>query len=188
MTTKRTREYLTQAEMDRLLAASKDPANTRNPARDYLIMLLMFRHGLRVSELCQLKVTDVDLDTKEMHVNRLKGSEGGPHPLFNGEAAAIKAWLVDRSKLGADCDTLLVSERRKPIARTAIFEMVKKFAKAAGLEHLTVHPHMLRHSTGYNLVNKGVGVRDIQAYLGHRAISSTVRYTKLDIKRLAKLF
>ena len=66
---KRTREYLTQAEMDRLLAASKE--HSRNPARDYAILLLMFRHGLRVSELCAMKLSDVNVDTKELHVTRL---------------------------------------------------------------------------------------------------------------------
>jgi site-specific recombinase XerD len=65
--------------------------------------------------------------------------------------------------------------------------MVKKLAKAAGLEHLTLHPHMLRQSTGYNLVNKGSAFGTSRR-LGHRAISSTVRYTKLDSKRFAKLF
>jgi type 1 fimbriae regulatory protein FimB len=61
-------------------------------------------------------------------------------------------------------------------------------AKAAGLEYLAIHPHMMRHTTGYSLVNKGTDIRIIQAYLGHKAISSTVRYTKLDSRRFAKLF
>jgi type 1 fimbriae regulatory protein FimB len=66
--------------------------------------------------------------------------------------------------------------------------MVGQIAQAAGLEHLGVHPHSLRHSTGYSLVNKGTDIRIIQGYLGHRAISSTVRYTTLDSRRFAKLF
>ena len=66
--------------------------------------------------------------------------------------------------------------------------MIGQTAKAAGLEHLEIHPHMLRHSCGYASVNKGTDIRIIQGYLGHRSISSTVRYTKLDSKRFAKLF
>jgi type 1 fimbriae regulatory protein FimB len=185
---KRTREYLTQAEMDRLLAAGKE--HSRNAARDYAILLLMFRHGLRVSELCAMKLSDINVDTKELHVTRLKGSDSGPHELYNGESQAVKAWLIKRAKMEppADCDTLFISERRKPLSRCTIWVMIGQVAKAAALEHLSVHPHMLRHSTGFNLVNKGTDTRTIQGYLGHRSISSTVRYTKLDSKRFANLF
>jgi site-specific recombinase XerD len=188
MTSKRSREYLTSTELDRLLAASKDPANSRTPVRDYAILLLMFRHGLRVSELCALKLTDINVETRELHINRLKGSEGGPHELYNGESAAIKAWLIEREKWKSESDTLFISERRTPLHRSAIWAMVQKLSKAAELHHLSIHPHMLRHSTGYALVNKGTDIRIIQGFLGHRAITSTVRYTKLDSKRFAKLF
>ncbi len=153
-------------------------------------MLLMFRHGLRVSELCAMKISDINVDTKELHVTRLKGSDSGPHELYNGESQAVKFWLIERSKMEppAECDTLFISERCKPLYRSAVWAMIREIGKAAGLEHLSIHPHMLRHSTGYALVNKGTDIRIIQGYLGHRSISSTVRYTKLDSRRFAKLF
>jgi len=184
----RRREYLTADEVERLLAASK--TTSRNPERDYAILLLAYRHGLRVSELCSLKLSDVNLEAGEFHVARLKGSDSGSHPFYNGESAAIRAWLVERAKLSPpeSCDTLFISERRKPLSRITVWLMINQVARAAGLEHLDVHPHMLRHSCGYALINKGVDVRTIQGYLGHRSISSTVRYTKLDSKRFAKLF
>jgi len=184
----RRREYLTADEVERLLAASK--TTSRNPERDYAILLLAYRHGLRVSELCSLKLSDVNLEAGEFHVARLKGSDSGSHPFYNGESAAIRAWLVERAKLSPpeSCDTLFISERRKPLSRITVWLMINQVARAAGLEDLDVHPHMLRHSCGYALINKGVDVRTIQGYLGHRSISSTVRYTKLDSKRFAKLF
>ena len=184
----RRREYLTADEVERLLAGSK--TTSRNPERDYAILLLAYRHGLRVSELCSLKLSDVNLEAGEFHVARLKGSDSGSHPFYNGESAAIRAWLVERAKLSPpeSCDTLFISERRKPLSRITVWLMINQVARAAGLEHLDVHPHMLRHSCGYALINKGVDVRTIQGYLGHRSISSTVRYTKLDSKRFAKLF
>jgi type 1 fimbriae regulatory protein FimB len=187
---KRTREYLTQEELGKLLAASQDPVNSRNPARDYAILLLMFRHGLRVTELCKMKLSDINVESKELHVNRLKGGDSGPHDLYNGESPAVKAWLIERAKMNppAYCDTLFISERRKPLSRFTVWVMIGRLATAAGLEHLDIHPHMLRHSCGYALVNKGTDIRIIQGYLGHRSISSTVRYTKLDSKRFAKLF
>jgi type 1 fimbriae regulatory protein FimB len=88
----------------------------------------------------------------------------------------------------ADCDTLFISERRKPLSRITVWHMVGVIATAAGLAHLSIHSHQLRHSCGYALVNKGTDIRIIQGYLGHRAISSTVRYTTLDSRRFAKLF
>jgi len=187
---KRSREYLTQEELAKLLSASQDSANSRNPARDYCMLLLMFRHGLRVSELCAMRLFDVNVATKELHVKRLKGCDSGSHELYNGESAAVKAWLIEREKMNpsADCDTLFISERRKALSRSTVWVMIGRLAEAAGLEHLDIHPHMLRHSCGYALINKGTDVRTIQAYLGHRSISSTVRYTNLDRKRFAKLF
>jgi type 1 fimbriae regulatory protein FimB len=126
---KRTREYLTQAEMDRLLAASK--TSSRNPVRDYCALLLMFRHGLRVSELCAIKLSDINVDTKEFHVNRLKGCDSGPHELYNGESQAVKAWLVERVKMAPpeNCDTLFISERRKPLSRCTVWVMIDLVAK-----------------------------------------------------------
>jgi len=184
----RNREHLTQAEVESLLAASKQ--NSRNSVRDYAMLLLMFRHGLRVSELCAIKLSDINVETKEFHVNRLNGCDSGVHELYNGESASIKSWLIERAKLNPpeDCDTLFVSERRRPLSRCTVWLMIGQAAKAAGLEALEIHPHMLRHSCGYALINKGTDIRIIQAYLGHRSISSTVRYSNLDSKRFAKLF
>jgi type 1 fimbriae regulatory protein FimB len=185
---KRRREYLTQEEIDKLLSVSK--VSSRNPVRDYCMLLLMFRHGLRVSELCSIKLSDIDVDAKTFHVKRLKGCDSGPHEFYNGESPAVKAWLIDRSKMNppASCDTFFISERRKPLSRVTVWLMIRQTAEAAGLEHLEIHPHMLRHSTGYALVNKGIDIRIIQGFLGHRSISSTVRYTALDRTRFAKLF
>jgi integrase len=93
----RRREYLTQEEIEPVLAACK--TSSRNPVRDYCMALLMFRHGLRVSELCSIKLSDINLETKEFHVNRLKGCNGGPHELYNGETPAVRAWLAERAKI-----------------------------------------------------------------------------------------
>jgi site-specific recombinase XerD len=185
---KRTREYLTADEMDKLLNAARSAS--RNPIRDYCALLLMFRHGLRVSELCSIKLSDIDVKHKTFHVDRRKDGDSGPHELYNGESQALRAWLVERAKMEppADCNTLFISERRKPLSRITVWHMIGEIAKAAGLAHLSIHPHMLRHTTGYALVNKGTDIRIIQGYLGHKAISSTVRYTKLDSRRFAKLF
>src|SRR6266403_5613450 len=137
-------------------------------------MLLMARHGLRVSEAINLRLSDVDLQAKVMHVKRLKNGVSTTHPLYNGEVKAIKDWMVKRQEMSLDAltlgagNTLFISERRRPLERSNVCKMVNTFAKAAGLSELNVHPHMLRHSCGYDLANRGVDTRCIQGYLGHR--------------------
>jgi len=187
MINRRKREYLTQEEIDKLLTAAK--AASRNPERDYCLLLLMFRHGLRVSEACSLKLSDIDLENKLFHVRRLKGCDHSAHDLYNGESSAIRAWLTEREKMNppTELDTLFISERRKPMSRITVFHLVRTIAAAAGLEHLSIHPHSLRHSCGFALIQKA-DVRVVQDFLGHRSISSTVRYTKLNRSRFAKLF
>lgn len=187
---KRKRPYLTAEEAKKLLAAVKE--TSRNPERDYCLLLLMIRHGLRVSEACSLRLGDIELERKRFYIPRLKGCTSGEHIFYNGESTALKNWLVKRKQMNppAELDTVFISERRRPLARNTVNLLIKIAAEAAGLAHLHVHPHMLRHTCGYLLVNKkdGPNLRVIQAYLGHRSISSTVRYTELDSKRFVGLF
>jgi len=141
-----------------------------------------------VSELCSLKLSDVNLELAEIYIRRSKGSVSGAHPFYNCETAALKAWLACRAKMNvpAEVDTLFVSEQRRSMNRMSVWYLIKGLAQEAGLEN--VHPHSLRHSCGYSLVNKGTDIRLIQSYLGHASISSTVRYTCVNTKRYAKLF
>lgn len=180
------RDYLRPDELERLLAAAK---KTRNPERDYAICLVAFRHALRVSELCSLKIADVNLELGEIYIRRCKGSISGAHPLFNGETAALKTWLTVRAKMNVptEVDTLFVSEQRKPLNRVSVWYLIKGLAREAGLEG-GIHPHSLRHTAGYHLTNQGRDLRLIQNYMGHAAISSTIRYTAVDTKRYARLF
>ncbi len=182
----RARKHLKAHEIDRLLAAAKDEQVTRNPARNYAMLLLMFRHGLRVSELCGLKVSDVDFDEGTVSIRRLKHGVSGIHPLFKGETQTIKAWLALRAD--TDSNALFVSEQGKPFTRAAINLIITKIAKAANLDHLSIHPHMLRHSAGYSAVNKGADIRVIQRFLGHRNIQSTAIYTEVDHVQFNKLY
>jgi type 1 fimbriae regulatory protein FimB len=181
-------------EVAKFLAAAKNKSLSRNPERDFCLLLLMVRHGLRVSEAINLRLSDVDLQAKVMHVKRLKNGVSTTHPLYNGEVKAIKDWMVKRQEMSLDAltlgagNTLFISERRRPLERSNVCKMVNTFAKAAGLSELNVHPHMLRHSCGYDLANRGVDTRCIQGYLGHRNIQHTVRYTELSPTRFANLY
>ena len=172
----RRREYLTQDEVNKLLAASKDATLSRNPQRDHCLLFLMVRHGLRVSEACQLKLSDIDLEHRTIYVHRLKKGKPAVHPIYNGgELKSLHDWLKIRKTIVSPHDNLFLSEQRTPLNRATVWLMMQKYAKAAGLDNLAIHPHMLRHSCGFDLANRGNDTRLIQGYLGHQNIQHTVK-------------
>src|SRR5687767_2350567 len=111
------RRHLVSTEVDKLLAAVKD---TRHAVRDRCLLLLMFRHGLRVSEACGLKLSQVDIESRVLHVSRLKKGLSTTQPLRGDELRAIKAWLAVRAKMKPATDTFFISERRKTLSRKTV--------------------------------------------------------------------
>ena len=173
---KRSREYLTTAEVKGLIDAAKDVG--RHGARDALLILVMYRHALRVTELVDLKWDQVDLNRGRLHVNRLKNGDPSVHYLEGDEIRALRKLRRDY----ASAEFVFVSERQGPLSANAIHKLVARAGREAGLE-LSVHPHMLRHGKGFQLASEGVDTRAIQAYMGHKNIQHTVLYTQLNPKR-----
>lgn len=178
------RKHLTGIEVDRLLAATK---GARNEARDRCFMLLMFRHGLRVSEACGLVLSQVDTESRVLHVARLKKGLSTTHPLHADEIRAVKAWLANRGKMKPDTEAFFVSGRRGPLSRKTAWLTIRNYGERAGLP-LPAHPHMLRHACGFALADQGADTRLIQDYLGHRNIQHTVMYTATNPARFEKLW
>lgn len=168
--TYRSREHLTPDEVKALLDAAS--LRGRHPNRDHALILLMFRHGLRAGEAASLRWDAVMLPERSIAINRLKGSISGLHRLQSDEVEALQ--VVKEEYPGSYY--VFSSERGGPISTDTIAKIVEKAGKLADLP-LPVHPHMLRHACGYYLAEQGIPTRDIQEYLGHRAISNTVRYT-----------
>ena len=136
----RIREHLTEDEVLKMLAALK---RNRHGHRDWLIGLLIYRHGLRVSEACDLRWDDISLPKRTIIIRRLK------------------------------------DERGQPFGRMGIARMIERAGEAAKLP-FPVHVHMLRHSTGHALANRGMDTRRLQHFLGHASIANTVRYTAMS--------
>jgi type 1 fimbriae regulatory protein FimB len=178
------RKHLVFAEVEKLIAAVK---GSRNAARDRCLILMMFRHGLRVSEACGLRLAQVDIDSRILHVERLKKGLSTTHPLRPDELRAIKAWLAERKRLNPEGDAFFVSERRTPLSRKTAWVAICDYGKKASLA-VPAHPHMLRHACGYALADQGADTRLIQDYLGHRNIQHTVRYTATNPARFEKLW
>lgn len=180
----RERKHLTQIEVERLLAATK---GSRYEVRDRCLLLLMFRHGLRVSEACGMLLSQVDVESRVLHVSRLKNGLCTTHPLRADELRAIRAWLVERKRMRPDNDAFFVSERRGPLNRRTAWDAIRRYGEKARLP-LATHPHMLRHACGYELANQGADTRLIQDYLGHRNIQHTVQYTAANPARFERLW
>lgn len=178
------RRHLSQSEVERLLKATQ---GARHERRDRCLLLLMFRHGLRVSELCGLRLSQVDLEERVLHVARLKRGLSTTHPLRGDEIRALRRWLAVRAKMKVEGDALFLSERRTPLNRRTVWHLVRRYGELAGLS-LSAHPHMLRHACGYELANQGADTRLIQDYLGHRNIQHTVQYTAANPARFEKLW
>ena len=177
------RKHLTGLEVDKLLAATK---GTRNEARDRCLLLLMFRHGLRVSEACGLNLSQVDTESRVLHVARLKKGLSTTHPLRPDELRVIKAWMVERKKMNPQTDAFFVSERRGPLSRKTAWLAIRNYGERPA--SLPAHPHMLRHACGFALADQGADTRLIQDYLGHRNIQHTVMYTATNPARFEKLW
>jgi type 1 fimbriae regulatory protein FimB/type 1 fimbriae regulatory protein FimE len=178
---RRSREHLTTAEIEALIAAAG--CLGRNRTRDRALILVAYRHGLRVSELVALRWDQVDLDRGALHVNRKKRGDPATHPLGADELQMLRE--LRRSKPGSPF--LFVTERGGALTPATVRKLVARAGERAAMG-FPVHPHMLRHATGFYLANKGVDTRTIQAYLGHRNIMHTVRYTHLAAERFRNLW
>jgi type 1 fimbriae regulatory protein FimB len=178
------RKHLVSAEVEKLLVATK---GSRHETRDRCLLLLIFRHGLRVSEACGLVLSQVDTDSRVLHVKRLKEGLSTTHPLRGDELRAIKAWRTDRARMKPETDAFFISERRRPLSRKTAWLMIRNYGRLAGLP-IEAHPHMLRHACGFALADQGADTRLIQDYLGHRNIQHTVRYTATNPARFERLW
>ena len=172
----RVHEHLTEAQIAKLLTALK---RNRHGHRDWLIGLLIYRHGLRVSEACDLRWGDLDLPKRTIIVRRLKGSSDSTHYLEQDEVHGLKLLQRQQEADGTRCAYVFVNERGQPFGRMGIGRMVERAGEAADLP-FPIHVHMLRHSTGYALAARGMDTRRLQHFLGHASITNTVRYTAMS--------
>lgn len=170
---KRTREHLLPSEVEAMIKAALRVG--RHGHRDATLILLAYRHGLRLSELVALRWEQVDFSGGNIYINRLKHGVSSTHPLRGTELRSLRQLQRDYP----DSPYLFVSERRAAMAAATARGIIERAGQLAGIP-FPVHPHMLRHACGFYLASKGHDTRAIQAYLGHKNIQHTVRYTELS--------
>ena len=164
---RRPREHLSRAEV---LILCKSAKRNRNGSRDAAAIWIAFNHGLRISELCDLRWSDIQWPERRIMIRRLKGSQSGEHPLTEQD----KRFLGPLGVRG-----LRPSDRVFGMQPAAFRRMLYRLKLPPELAALKVHPHMLRHACGFDLVGRA----DLQAraaFLGHKRLENTVRYSKLD--------
>jgi site-specific recombinase XerD len=168
----RKREHLTEAEVEKLIKAA---AANRWGHRDATMVLVAYRHGLRVSELVDLRWDQIDFNTATLHVRRVKKGTPSTHPIRGDELRALRRQQREQDPRSS---FVFTSERGAPFTTAGFARMIERAGEAAGLS-FKAHPHMLRHACGFKLANDGHDTRSLQAYLGHRNIQHTVRYSEL---------
>jgi type 1 fimbriae regulatory protein FimB len=168
--------FLTPVETLAVLKVAK-----QRSTRDWAMILLAYRHGLRASEVCRLKLADVDQKVGSISIRRLKGSLQTVQPLYQhrgqpllDETAAIRSWLRKRPSDGSNY--LFTSQKGGRLDRTQFFRVFQTIAQIAGLPVEKRHPHVLKHSLASHLVAGNVNLALVRQALGHRSINSTMQY------------
>jgi len=168
--------YLSPEEVLAVLKAARGHC-----VRDWAMVLLAYRHGLRASEVCDLKLADADLKAGSISIRRLKGSLSQVQPLYQhrgqpllDEMKAVREWRREREADGSDY--LFTSQKGGRLDRTQFFRIYRACAEAAGLPPEKRHPHVLKHSLASHLVAGNGNLALIKQALGHRSINSTMQY------------
>jgi site-specific recombinase XerD len=174
-------KYMTPEEVDALARAASKLG--RHGHRDEWLIRFGFRHGLRVSELVNLKREQVNLDRSNIHINRLKGSLPAVHDLNGKQTRAYRRIISEYP----NSPYIFVSERGAQLSPSGVDKIMKRAAGSIGLK-IKVHPHMLRHSCGHAMADAGVDLIRIKDWLGHSDIHHTVEYSRLSPGKLKGIF
>jgi integrase len=161
----RTREYLTEPEVQRLVDAAR---KNRWGHRDATMILIAYRHGFRAAELVDLQWQQIEFALAALHIRRVKQGTLSTHPILGDELRALRRLQREQEPKSP---FVFTSERGARFATAGFARMVERAGQAAKLS-FKIHPHTLRHACGYALANKGHDTGALQAYLGHRNSTS----------------
>jgi integrase len=168
--------YMNSEQLERFLQAAKEYG-----PREHAMFLFAVAHGARAQEIANLRITDINFNSEQVHVARLKGSLDSTqnflkvkgNSLFD-EKAAFKAWLAVREP---DADNFVFnSQKSTQMNRSTVFRVFRDIAKKAGLGETLQHPHVLKHTAAMLMVQQGANAFLIRQHLGHRSFDSTLAY------------
>jgi integrase/recombinase XerD len=168
--------YMTSEQLQRFLQAAKEYG-----AREHAMFLFAVAHGARASEVCNLRISDINFQNEQIHIARLKGSLDSTQTILKvkgnslfDEKAALKAWLAIRQP---DADNYVFnSQKSTQLNRITVYKVFKAIARQAGLGETLQHPHVLKHTAAMLMVQQGANAFLIRQHLGHRSFDSTLAY------------
>ncbi len=155
--------------------------------RDSALLEFMYATGSRVSETVGVDLTDLDLIDRVVLLTG-KGRKQRLVPLGASAVASIERWLPDRFEIAARTDAVFLNLRGGRLSRQAVFDIVRKRARVAGIPTERISPHVLRHSAATHMVEGGADLRTVQEMLGHANVSTTQIYTKVSPQHLLEVF
>ena len=167
--------YLTKEEVEEVFRRVQS-------LRDRLMLDLIYRYGLRRKEVGLIRIVDL-LPNGRIWIKRVKNGVSGPYEIHPTTQQLLDAYLKERR---ADTGSYLLrgrQRRAKPLSPSLVYQLFRQYAVAAGLPEERQHVHVLRHSIAVHLMNEGMDVADVQEWLGHRRISSTLVYARITAKR-----
>jgi integrase len=166
--------YITEAQLSQLIKAAR---KSRYGQRDATLILIMARHGLRVTEVTDLRWDQIDFAKGYLHVRRLKNGIDSVHTVQGDELRALRELRRGQEPQSA---FVFTSERGGPMTRSNVAKMIGAAGNRAGLPHM--HPHVLRHTCGHLLADAGHDTRRLQLWLGHSDIKHTAAYSQLSAR------
>ena len=185
---KKPRKLPKTLDVDQIKSLLEAGANSTIEIRDLAMFELFYSSGIRLSELAQLNLTDIDLTDKSLMVRSGKGGKSRMLPIGSKAVAAINTWLEHRIKSITSTETaLFISTRGTRLGQRSIELRLKQWCKKKGIAE-NIHPHMLRHSFATHLLESSQDLRAVQELLGHSNISTTQIYTHLDFQHLADVY
>jgi len=168
--------YMDNSQLEKFLQAAK-----AHGPREHAMFLFAVAYGARASEICNLRISDLNLKSEQVHIARLKGSLDSTQTLLRvkgsalfNESAALKAWL-DVRKPDAD-DFVFNSQKANRLSRITVYKLFRTIARTAGLPETLQHPHVLKHTAAMLMVRAGANAFLIRQHLGHRSFDSTLAY------------
>lgn len=183
---KRSRRLPKTLDVDMLAQLLRFPGDDWIDQRDRAIMELFYSSGLRLAELAQLDLDDMDLNDALVHVTG-KGRKARSLPVGRLALEALRQWLTVREQVSSDTQALFLSQRGQRLGHRGIQLRIRQRARQQGLPE-QLHPHMLRHSFASHLLESSSDLRGVQELLGHANLSTTQIYTHLDFQHLAKVY
>lgn len=179
------RRLPTDLSVDQLAGLLREAPTTPLEIRDLALVELLYGAGLRLSELVNLRVTELDLAEGLVRVTG-KGKRERLVPIGRSAQDALKAWLPLRSE-GDPLGPIFTGRGGRPLCARAIQKRLTVFARARGLP-VPLHPHMLRHSFASHILQSSQDLRAVQELLGHAHLTTTQIYTHLDFQSLARVY